>query len=113
MKEERVALSPKELQRVRVIGLLADGRISNQEAAERLGICGRQIIRLKKKYAEQGDVGLIHGNRGRAPKGRIGDDVRSLVLGLYQEKYLRVISSPESRDPISHMFQRSNLSLPN
>lgn len=87
MKEERVALSPKELQRVRVIGLLADGRISNQEAAERLGICGRQIIRLKKKYAEQGDVGLIHGNRGRAPKGRIGDDVRSLVLGLYQEKY--------------------------
>ena len=46
-------MSPKELQRVRVIGLLADGRISNQEAAERLGICGRQIIRLKKKYAEQ------------------------------------------------------------
>ena len=87
MKEERVALSPKELQRVRVIGLLADGCISNQEAAERLGICGRQIIRLKKKYAEQGDVGLIHGNRGRAPKGKIGDDVRTLVLELYQEKY--------------------------
>ena len=89
MKEERVALSPKELQRVRVIGLLADGRISNQEATERLGICGRQIIRLKKKYAEQGDVGLIHGNRGRAPKGRIGDDVRALVLDLYSGEVLR------------------------
>ena len=87
MKEERVALSPKELQRVRVIGLLADGRISGQEAAEKLGVCGRQIIRLKKKYAEQGDMGLIHGNRGRAPKSRIGDDARTLVLELYQEKY--------------------------
>ena len=87
MKEERVALSPKELQRVRIIGLLVDGRISGQEAAEKLGLCGRQIIRLKKKYSGQGDVGLIHGNRGRAPKGRIGDDVRTLVLELYQEKY--------------------------
>ena len=80
-------MSMKELQRVKVIERLCAGDLSNQEAADELGICRRQIIRLKKKYTNQGDRGLIHGNRGRQPRHSLGDEMRTQVLNLYQQKY--------------------------
>lgn len=61
--------------------------MTNQEAAEALKLSRRQIIRLRKKYLEQGETGLIHGNRGRHPLHRIGEHIRLKVLGLYREKY--------------------------
>ena len=87
MKQERVTLSNKELKRVKVISVLSEGGMSNSEAAEKLGLCRRQVIRLKKKFAALGNNGLIHGNRGRQPAHTIGDDLRNSVLRLFQEKY--------------------------
>ena len=87
MNQERVTLSRKELQRVKVMERLSAGDLSNQEAADELNICRRQIIRLKKKYTEQGARGLIHGNRGRQPRHSLGDEIRAEVLALYQQKY--------------------------
>ena len=87
MKQERVTLTLKELQRVKVMERLCAGDLSNQEAADELGICRRQIIRLKKKYTGQGDRGLIHGNRGRKPCHSIGEETRAQVLDLYRQKY--------------------------
>lgn len=80
-------MSMKELQRVKVMERLCVGDLSNQEAAVELGICRRQIIRLKKKYTKQGDRGLIHGNRGRQPRHSLKDETRAAVLSLYQQKY--------------------------
>lgn len=87
MNQERVTLSQKELKRVKVISSLCSGNMSNSDAALALGICTRQIIRLKKKFMVAGDAALIHGNRNRRPKHRIGDDIRADVLRLFQEKY--------------------------
>ena len=80
-------MSQKELKRVKVISTLCDGNISNSEAAATLGICVRQIIRLKKKFSVLGDSAVIHGNRNRQPAHTIGMEVRSLVIRLFQEKY--------------------------
>ncbi len=80
-------MSWKELHRVKVMERLCTGDLSNQEAANELGICRRQIIRLKKKYTEQGDRGLIHGNRGRQPRHSIGEGTRAQILALYRQKY--------------------------
>ena len=80
-------MTREELQRVKVMERLRAGDLSNQEAADELGICRRQIIRIKKKYMEQGDKGLIHGNRGRRPRHSLGDETRARVLSLYQQKY--------------------------
>ncbi|WP_347712851.1 ISNCY family transposase [uncultured Fretibacterium sp.] len=52
-----------------------------------MGLCRRQIIRLRKKYTAQGEMGLIHGNRDRRPQHRIGEWIRHDVLRLYREKY--------------------------
>ena len=87
MNQERVTLSQKELKRVKVISSLCSGNMSNSDAALALGICTRQIIRLKKKFMVAGDAALIHGNRNRMPKHRIGDDIRADVLRLFQENY--------------------------
>ena len=39
MEQERVALSQKEIERIKVMELLVNGRMTNQEAAESLGLC--------------------------------------------------------------------------
>ena len=87
MKQERMTLSQKELDRIRIIGALVDGRMTNREAAEKLGLCQRQIIRIKKRFVAQGAAGLVHGNRGRTSRRRIGDEVRESVLKAYEEVY--------------------------
>ena len=61
--------------------------MTNTEAAAKPELCQKQIIRLKKKYRIQGEAGLIHGNRGRSHRHRIGDEVRTLVLKAYREVY--------------------------
>ena len=80
-------MSRKELQRMKVMERLCAGDLSSQEAADELDICRRQIIRLKKKYTEQGARGLIHGNRGRRPRHSLGNEMRAQVLALYEQKY--------------------------
>ena len=72
-------MSQKEIKRIKVMELLVNGRMTNQEAAESLGLCRRQIIRLRKKYTTQGEMGLIHGNRDRRPQHRI-------VIGIWLAK---------------------------
>ena len=52
-----------------------------------MSLCRRQIIRLRKKYTTQGEMGLIHDNRDRRPQHRIGEEIRLNVLRLYREKY--------------------------
>ena len=77
----------KEIKRIKVLELLVNGRMTNQEAAESLGLCRRQIIRLRKKYTTQGEMGLIHGNRDRHPQHRIGEWIRHDVLRAQEEGY--------------------------
>lgn len=82
-----MTLSRKELERIRIIGAFVEGRMTNRETAEKLGLCQRQIIRIKKRFAVQGAAGLVHGNRGRTSRHRIGDEVRESVLKAYREVY--------------------------
>jgi uncharacterized small protein (DUF1192 family) len=56
MSQERLALSQKEIKRIKVMELLVNGKLNNREAAETLGLCRRQIIRLRKKYLVQGEA---------------------------------------------------------
>ena len=88
MKQKRAALSQKDIKRIKVLELVVNGMVTNQEAAESLKLCRRQIIRLGKKYLEQGETGIVHGNRGRHPLHRIGEHIRLKVLGLYRERKL-------------------------
>jgi transposase len=61
--------------------------MTNCEAAQLLGLCTRQVIRLKNRFRLKGAEGLIHGNTGRKPVHAISDDCKQAVLQLFQEKY--------------------------
>ena len=50
MEQERVALSQKEIKRIKVTELSDNGKMTNREAAVSLSLCRRQIVKLRKKY---------------------------------------------------------------
>ena len=57
------------------------------KSAEFLGLCTRQVIRLKNRFWQKGAEGHIHGNAGRKPAHGILDDLKDVVLQLFYEKY--------------------------
>lgn len=88
MREERVTLSKKELMRYKVICQWMDGLITGSEAAERLQLSYRQVLRLKKRVLLEGETGVIHKNRGRKPAHALDEGTRQTILSLHQsEKY--------------------------
>jgi Homeodomain-like domain len=41
------------------------GEVEVLEAADLLGMSVRLVWRLKRRFADEGPAGLVHGNRGR------------------------------------------------
>jgi transposase len=87
MRKDTVTMTRNELRRLEVVRLACDGAMTNCEAAQLLGLCTRQVIRLKNRFRLKGAEGLIHGNTGRKPVHAISDDCKQAVLQLFQEKY--------------------------
>lgn len=83
-----MTLSKKELMRYKVICQWMDGLITGSEAAERLQLSYRQVLRLKKRALLEGETGVIHKNRGRKPAHALDEGTRQTILSLHQsEKY--------------------------
>ncbi|WOL40016.1 hypothetical protein RAH42_12900 [Pyramidobacter sp. YE332] len=59
--------------------------MTNREAAEKLGSVNGKSSG-SRRFVAQG-AGLVHGNRGRTSRRRIGDEVRESVLKAYEEVY--------------------------
>lgn len=85
-----ITLTMKEQNRVAILSKLAkqEGKkTTTRELAETLGICGRQVYRLKARYKKRGMGGLAHGNRGRPSEKRIAKRVRDKIVKLAGGKY--------------------------
>src|SRR3989338_2913927 len=87
-----ITLTMKEQNRAAILSKLAKksgkGTPTIPELAEVLGLCERQVYRLKTRYREKGAQGLAHGNRGResprkTPK-EIKDKIVKMATGTYQ-----------------------------
>lgn len=83
-----VTLTQAELQRIKVVENLVEGRIKVSKAAELLQISARQVKRLGKRCREAGGEEWVHhGNRGQTPSNRISGEARQRVIELAQGKY--------------------------
>ncbi len=82
-----LAMSASERERLKIVAQVAERAVSQRVAAERLGICVRQVRRLVRAYRESGDVGLLSRQRGRASNHRLGLDVCERVRDLLSGKY--------------------------
>ncbi|HAJ33059.1 MAG TPA: ISNCY family transposase [Candidatus Atribacteria bacterium] len=80
-------MTKKELVRVHVIKSLIEDKMTSRDAAEVLSLSERQIKRLKAGVKKDGEVFVIHKNRGRKPKHTIPGEIRDKIVFLTRNKY--------------------------
>ena len=87
MREDIIALSRKEIKKLRVIHMVMDGCMIQEKAGELLGLSGRQVRRIIKKVKQQGDEGIRHGNRGRGSPRKMSKVYEDRVIQVIKERY--------------------------
>ena len=80
-------MSSRELERVEVMGRVANGDVKLTHAAVMLELSYRQAKRLWRRYRQEGRKGLKHGNAGRPSNRSKPAKVRRRVLNLIKKKY--------------------------
>ena len=80
-------MSSLELERVEVMGRVANGALKLVHAAEMLELSYRQTKRLWRRYRKKGREGLKHGHAGQASNRGKPKKLRRRVLQLIQRKY--------------------------
>lgn len=81
-----VGMTGKERQRLVEMELVADGKESLVEAAERLGMSYRQVKRVWARYRAWGAGGLVHRGRGRVSNRAKAKEVREACLAVCREE---------------------------
>jgi DNA-binding MarR family transcriptional regulator len=84
---ERIEMSRRERDRLKVLYGVVQGERSQKEAARLLRLTTRQVRRLVRRLEGQGDQGLIHRLRGRPSNRRLPVELRQQVLTEYQKCY--------------------------
>ena len=77
----------RESDRAGVIGQVAEKRLRQGEAAERLGLSVRQVKRLLARYRERGPSGLVSGRRGKPSNNAMAEAARREAMELVRERY--------------------------
>jgi len=84
---DRIEMSQRERDRLKVLHSLREGRFSQAKAAQLLGLTVRQVRRLEQRLDTFGDAGLVHRLRGRASNRRLDPQLRQRVVRQYQRLY--------------------------
>jgi transposase len=87
METERIALSQRERDRLRVLQDVQQGHLTQVAAAQRIKITDRQVRRLLLRLQEQGDRAVIHGLRGRPSNRKIAAPFEQKILARVRQRY--------------------------
>lgn len=88
METERIELSARERERLKVLQRVEEGHLKQVEAARRLRLTARQVRRLQVRLRAEGDGGIVHRLRGRRSNRKISEAVRQrAVRELRQARY--------------------------
>jgi hypothetical protein len=85
--QDRVAMSQRERDLLKVMGPVLQGRRTQVEAARLADLSVRQIRRIQHKLKKDGDVGLVHGLRGQPSNRRFETAFRRKVLTAYRQQF--------------------------
>lgn len=80
-------MSLNEAKRAQILEQMTVGKISQTEAAKRIGVTIRQVHRLDKSYRAFGLAGLINKKRGRIPNNRIEPTALAQAMALIGAHY--------------------------
>ena len=84
---EMISMSRKERRRLEAFSRVALGGMTLVEVSELLGLSYRQTKRAWSRYQSEGDAGLVHRLRGRAPNRHLPQATKQQSLALYREQY--------------------------
>lgn len=84
MNGDRIEMSQRERDRLKVLSLVAEGRRSQVEAARLLGLSTRQVRRLQRRLAQEGDKAVVHRLRGRRSNRRRPEDLRAQAVAIFR-----------------------------
>jgi hypothetical protein len=88
MEGDRIEMSQRERDRLKVMVAVLEGRRTQPEAARLLRRCVRQVRRIQRRLEAEGDGGVIHRLRGRRSNRAKEAPLRRRVLSRYRERYL-------------------------
>lgn len=76
-----------QLDRLKILQALADGRLKTGIAAARLGVSARQALGLLRRYQAQGAADLQNRHQGQPGNHELPPDLESRVRGLIRDSY--------------------------
>src|SRR5438477_9939221 len=87
METERITLSQRERDRLKVLHEVQLKHLSQVAAAERLKVTDRQVRRMLLRIREHGDGALVHGLRGRPSNRKLAACLEQKVLARVGQRY--------------------------
>jgi transposase len=86
-QQERIALSLKERDRLKVLAEVEAGQLVQREAAARLGMSERGFRKLLKRYRTRQDAAVVHGLRGRRSNRRLPEAIARKAVAAVEQHY--------------------------
>ncbi len=83
----KVTMTMRDLDRLKCIQGVIDRELKVYQAAERLGLTPRQVLRLVRRYDAEGPVGLLDRHRDRPGNRGLMAPLAERVLGILRERY--------------------------
>ena len=87
MEKDRIEMSQRERDVLKVMAAVLKGERTQAEAARLLGRSVRQVRRIQRRLKEHGDGAVVHGLRGRRSNRALAAAVRRQALSLYRRHY--------------------------
>jgi hypothetical protein len=87
METERIALSQRERDRLKVLHEVKQKHLTQVEAARRLKLSDRQVRRLLVRVGEQGDQAIVHRLRGRPSNCKLAVALEQKILARVRQRY--------------------------
>ena len=84
---EMIAMSAKERRRMGLMTRVAEGLLKLRVAAEMMRVSYRQAKRIRRRYRQEGDVGLVHRSRGRGSNRARPANERQRAVRLCAKQY--------------------------
>ena len=87
METERITLSQRERDRLRVLHEVQQKQLTQVAAAERLKVSDRHVRRMLLRLRECGDRSLVHGLRGRPSNRKLAARFEQKILARLRQRY--------------------------
>jgi predicted ArsR family transcriptional regulator len=87
VETERIALSQRERDRLKVLHEVKQKHLTQVAAAVRLKVSDRQVRRMLLRLRERGDRSLVHGLRGRPSNRKQAARLEQKILARLRQRY--------------------------